>query len=105
MYTGTIDEGNHIVTRDGGKKLDPRFDIINHSPTGFCWGYGGSGPAQLSLAILCDYLKDDQYAKLLYHDFKFLVIAKLPMDEGFVLTECQIEDAITAINIERMKRQ
>jgi hypothetical protein len=104
MYTGTIEEGNHIVRRGGGKKLNPRFDLANHSPTGFCWGYAGSGPAQLSLAILSDYLRDDQYAKSLYMDFKFLIIAHLPMDEGFVLTDRQVEDAITAINIERMKR-
>ena len=28
--------------------------IINHSPDGFNWGYGGSGPAQLSLAMCLD---------------------------------------------------
>jgi hypothetical protein len=27
-----------------------------HSPSGFGWGYGGSGPADLALAILIDYL-------------------------------------------------
>ena len=32
--------------------LDPRYDLRNHSPTGFAWGYGGSGPSQLALAIL-----------------------------------------------------
>ena len=37
------------VTVDG-RALDPRFDLWNHSPTGFEWGYGGSGPAQLALA-------------------------------------------------------
>lgn len=25
--------------------LNPRLDLWNHSPTGFEWGYGGSGPA------------------------------------------------------------
>jgi len=29
----------------------PSQDIYNHSPDGFNWGYGGSGPAQLALAI------------------------------------------------------
>lgn len=27
-----------------------------HSPTGFQWGYGGSGPADLALSILLDHL-------------------------------------------------
>ena len=26
--------------------------VARHSPNGFGWGYGGSGPAQLALAIL-----------------------------------------------------
>lgn len=29
----------------------PQF-IIHHSPTGFAWGYGGSGPADLALNVL-----------------------------------------------------
>ena len=45
-----------------GKPLDPRLDLWNHSPTGFQWGYGGSGPAQLALALLADYLGDDEQA-------------------------------------------
>lgn len=35
--------------------LDPKLKLVNHSPTGFSWGYGGSGPAQLALAILADH--------------------------------------------------
>jgi Family of unknown function (DUF6166) len=31
------------------------LDEINHSPTGFEWGYYGSGPSQLSYAILRSY--------------------------------------------------
>ncbi len=36
--------------------LPARCEIWNHSPSGFEWGYGGSGPAQLALAILADFL-------------------------------------------------
>lgn len=39
----------------GGEPLDPRADLMNHSPAGFEYGYGGSGPAQLALAILADH--------------------------------------------------
>ena len=31
--------------------LNPRHDSGNHSPTGLEWGYSGSGPAQLALAL------------------------------------------------------
>src|SRR5205823_6333568 len=44
-----------VIDKDvpgGGYPLLPRFDLRNHSPTGFEWGYAGSGPAQLSLALL-----------------------------------------------------
>lgn len=51
--------------------------IINHSPDGFAWGYGGSGPSQLALAVLLEVLPEDD-AKARYQQFKWDVIAKLP---------------------------
>ncbi len=45
---------------------------------GFAWGYLGSGPAQLALAILADYLRDDNTALAHYQAFKEKVIGKLP---------------------------
>lgn len=51
----------------------------NHSPDGFNWGYGGSGPAQLALAIVLKLRgKSDGY-----QDFKFKFIAGLPQNEDF----------------------
>ena len=47
--------GSARVFVERGDELDPRFDLRNHSPDGFEWGYYGSGPAQLALALLCDY--------------------------------------------------
>lgn len=96
--------GDEATVRPGESVgIDPRFDLVNHSPTGFCWGYGGSGPAQLALAILADYLKDDKRALMLYMDFKFAVIARLPMDEDFTLPDRVIEDFITNATITRMR--
>ena len=39
-----------------GRRLSPAFSqrVFNHSPGGFSWGYPGSGPAQLALAILLE---------------------------------------------------
>ena len=58
VYDGArLDEGCEVYVRlaDGRRyPLDARRDIRNHSPDGFEWGYGGSGPAQLALAILAD---------------------------------------------------
>lgn len=45
-----------------GHALDPRTDLHNHSCGQFEWGYVGSGPAQLALALLADALGDDREA-------------------------------------------
>jgi hypothetical protein len=99
---GDIQDMERTITAlrpEGPRVLDLRLDLANHSPTGFCWGYGGSGPAQAALAILADYFGDDQTAMRLYQQFKSLVIARLPMDEDFELTSEQIDQAILAIHI------
>src|SRR6185437_17029722 len=72
--------------------MQERQDIINHSPTGIAWGYGGSGPAQCAFAILMDYLSDEQRARTLYQDFKFRVIAALPPNTAWTLTGRRIEN-------------
>lgn len=62
-----------------GKILLPSVsqEIVNHSPDGFNWSYGGSGPAQLALAILLEFT-DKKTACNLYQDFKWGIIAMLP---------------------------
>jgi hypothetical protein len=65
-----------------GKELSPAqsLKVFNHSPDGFNWGYGGSGPAQLALALLL--LKyPEQEAINLYQEFKWEVISKLPQSD------------------------
>jgi hypothetical protein len=86
-----IGDGRCIVrVAEPGKKLRPlrpRLDLYNHSPTGFEWGYGGSGPAQLALALLADVLGDDEAAVQLHQQFKRAVIAGLPRDDEWRLDE------------------
>ena len=57
------------VTVDG-ESLPPRSDLRDHSPDGLEWGYGGSGPSQLALAILAHHLSSDEEALELYQEFK-----------------------------------
>ncbi len=47
------DEGIHILANDR-----PLRHVMYHNPTGFEWGYGGSGPADLALSILAHYFKE-----------------------------------------------
>jgi hypothetical protein len=77
--------------------LQERQDLINHSPTGISWGYGGSGPAQAAFAILMDYLGDEARARALYQDFKFRVIAAFSANSDWILTGAQIENALVRI--------
>ncbi len=49
--------------------------IWNHSPDGFNWGYQGSGPAQLALALLYDVCQDAQTAVRLHQAFKRDLVA------------------------------
>jgi len=68
-----------IRVREGGgsRQLPLRLDLVRHSPTGFEWGYGGSGPAQLALAILADASGDSELALRFYQRFKREVVARL----------------------------
>lgn len=83
------------------RELPLRLDVRNHSPTGFEWGYGGSGPAQLALALLLNYFetfhKDGnvEAALYLYQRFKFAVVGKLPA-EGWSMTTEDIRDFVDA---------
>jgi Family of unknown function (DUF6166) len=82
--TGTA----HVTVTDGNgvRHLPLRLDLDNHSPTGFEWGYGGSGPAQLALALLADALGNDAMAGVLHQPFKWKYIAKLPQDLPWIMS-------------------
>lgn len=98
-YSGVRTAGGCAVTvsgPDGSRELDPRFDLRNHSPDGFEWGYGGSGPAQLALALAADVLGNDEAAQRVYQRLKFRVVGRLPAD-GWSLTEGELAEAIRSL--------
>lgn len=61
---------------------EPSLSVVNHSPTGFSWGYHGSGPAQLALAILLQY-GSKQFALQWYQDFKREVVGQWRQGRGW----------------------
>lgn len=76
-----------FVHRKGGSAiLNPRLDLRNHSPDGFNWGYGGSGPAQLALALLAD-VASDEMALRYYQRFKSAFVANLVRDQWITSLE------------------
>jgi len=79
-YVGYQQSGQAIVEkRPGQERLTPErsLALVNHSPSGFEWGYGGSGPAQLALALLLDYTGDEAFALDHYQEFKTEVVSQL----------------------------
>jgi len=88
LFSGRRDEeGRPLVTKDGFP-LSPAASqkLRNHSPDGFEWGYGGSGPAQLALALCLDVLGEDQ-AHVWYQAFKDAHVAKFPHQEWHCTSE------------------
>lgn len=123
VYSGRRENGTATVWVDNEnvcRLLPLCLELRNHSPTGFEWGYGGSGPAQLALAILADHFGDvratDQYdarapsyrspdfafkALQFYQDFKWKVIANLNRASDWTLSTSEVAAAIDAIRAER----
>lgn len=90
-YEGMRINGRTLV-RVNGYPLKPRYDLRMHSPDGFEWGYGGSGPAQLALAILA-HEYGDELAQAWYQDFKWAVVARLT-ERAWNLTSAEIQQAM-----------
>lgn len=81
------------------RTLDPRNDLYNHSPDGFEWGYSGSGPAQLALAICADVLGSDERALRVYQRFKARMVAPIDGDD-FSITAPRALEVIAEIERE-----
>jgi hypothetical protein len=78
--------------------------VINHSPTGFAWGYGGSGPAQLALALLLE-LTSKEMALLWYQDVKWQIIAKLPQTDFTLDSEVVTTFIANEVNVELARQE
>ena len=109
------------VQRSDGKYIKTRLNLMNSSPTGFAWGYGGSGPSQLSLALLADALEDTMpkyetyvdftgrtrkwspvisLAMEFYNDFKWDVIANIAdPSQGWELSQQYILDWVRDMRV------
>lgn len=101
VYEGRRDAGGYaIVTRTdhaGVRNLDPRLDLENHSPTGLNWGYGGSGPAQLALALACDATGDVDRALAVYKTLKWRLVSPLQQDKPWRMTQGDVLASIAEL--------
>lgn len=95
IYHGTRTLEGCTVTA-GGAPLDERLDLRQHSTSGFEWGYEGSGPRQLALAILADHFGDDARALSQCQLLMEVVIAELKGDD-WTLTAEQIDNTFSQV--------
>ena len=95
-YFGRRDQKGDAVVKMNGQPFDPSRSqrVRNHSPSGFEWGYGGSGPSQLALAILLEEM-DEEIALSLYQDFKWVVIAQL--ESEWMMDSDSIRSIVSAL--------
>ncbi len=91
-YSGQRTIDGIVVTVDG-RPLDARFDIEVYDDKGFEWGYEGSAPRQLALAILADHLGDADRARNAVDAFTSTVIANL--DNDWTLDSTAIDAALS----------
>ncbi len=90
-----------VVSSKRVRPLNPRTDLYNHSPDGFAWGYGGSGPAQLALALAADVLGDDARAVRIHQALKWDLVARWDQDRAWDLSASAIRAAIVQLEQER----
>jgi hypothetical protein len=103
-YFGDRGSGQPLVFRFR-KCLKPmplplRHDLRNHSQE-FSWGYMGSGPSQLALAICADAL-GDRDAQGVYQDFKRAFVARWETPDSWQVTSeeiCEWADAVKKLNL------
>ena len=100
-YRGVPDPHGAGTVTLNGQPLDPCNDIVNHSPDGFNWGYGGSGPAQLALAMMCsEYGPDVALHPISYDLLKWRLISALPKDEVFEFSRDFLRMIVAKLQIE-----
>jgi len=80
--------------------LDPSASqfIRNHSPDGFSWGYLGSGPSQLALAILLHLTNDTLFSSTWYQEYKKEFVSSWDSQKDF---DIDLEEAYKWISEKR----
>ena len=97
------DDGNEHI-----RPLNPRRDLWNHSPDGFQYGYAGSGPSQLALAITAHIMGYDgggvtrEEVFDVYMDLKAKLIRRAPRNRLLVLSAESVKRVIEEARAQKM---
>jgi len=100
IYHGVYDRdaGECFITVEQDGFETPLVHRVLHSPTGFQWGYGGSGPADTARSILWDYLGHEPDSSL-YQAFKFDVVAKFPQGGDWTMSGDDVKTWLEEHNV------
>jgi hypothetical protein len=94
IYEGKRTIDGLVVTVDG-QPLPEHYEVKRLTRFGFEWTYEGKSPQQLALAILVDYLGDNDTAIRLSEPFMARIVANL--DNDWRLTGAEIDAALRDI--------
>ena len=83
-------------TADGVPSTNVPHRFVHHSPEGFEWGYGGCGPADLSLNMLAEFVPLWE-AWRLHHAFKWAVVAAAPPNDGITISRDSVAQWIESV--------
>ena len=89
--------GQVMVVDENGERPLKHFRL--HSPDGFQWGYGGSGPADLARSM-CAEVMGHVPSGAIYQHVKFELIAPITEDE-FELPASRVLDSIARAQEQR----
>lgn len=99
MFRRGQDPVVHVIDTNG--PTEPLRHEVYHSPDGFEWGYGGSGPADLARSIVADLARHDatlgedpSSLSPNYQRVKFALVAALPY-QGGEITEAQVREVLS----------
>lgn len=91
-----------FVVRDGQVQfLDPRNELVDHSPDGLSWGYRGSGAAQLAVAMLMEIFNDWERVQPIYQRFKDCFVAQIPQNTNWIADGSDVMAMALAIEAEK----
>jgi hypothetical protein len=99
IYSGKRDRAGFAIVRVDETVLSPKqaAAIYAGAPDGFEWGYDGSGPRLLALALLYDYLADADQALSYCAGFFREVVGKFAREKDWSLSGEEIEAALARI--------
>nr|MDO8119284.1 hypothetical protein [Candidatus Sigynarchaeota archaeon] len=104
IVQGVHDIDNKELHVDGVKlSLQRSLKQVEHSPTGFNWGYKGSGCAQSAHAILQHVFGND-FAMTYHEMFKACVIEHLDINKSFkIKVTVELKDEIPEFKVETIE--